>query len=119
MDFRLAFGGSFGEETELVVIDRAEPTRAHPRRSRPSSTAGLPAILDALREGAKDGEDTGAWVSHLREQETAKRAKETEELEDPRSPCTRCGSTRSSARCSTATRSSSATAATSSPTPAA
>ena len=27
MDFRLAFGGSFGEDTELVVLDRAEPLR--------------------------------------------------------------------------------------------
>ena len=31
MDFRLGFGQSFGEETELVVIDRAEPLREHPR----------------------------------------------------------------------------------------
>ena len=31
MDFRLGFGQSFGEETELVVIDRAEPLRDHPR----------------------------------------------------------------------------------------
>src|SRR4051795_9865010 len=31
MDFRLGFGASFGEETELVVIDVAEPERDHPR----------------------------------------------------------------------------------------
>ena len=31
MDFRLGFGGSFGEDTEIIVIDRAEPLRAHPR----------------------------------------------------------------------------------------
>ncbi len=31
MDFRLAFGGAFGEETEIVVIDVAEPERQHPR----------------------------------------------------------------------------------------
>ncbi len=31
MDFRLGFGASFGEETELVVIDVAEPVRDHPR----------------------------------------------------------------------------------------
>ncbi len=86
MDFRLGFGASFGEETELVVIDRAEPTRAHPRPVAAELYGGLPAILDALREGAKDGTDTTQWVSHLREQETEKRAKETEELNDPRSP---------------------------------
>ncbi len=31
MDFRLGFGASFGEDTEIVVIDRAEPDRRHPR----------------------------------------------------------------------------------------
>src|SRR4029453_11731231 len=31
MDFRLGFGGAFGEETEIVAIDLAEPERAHPR----------------------------------------------------------------------------------------
>ncbi len=86
MDFRLGFGASFGEDTELVVIDRAEPVRAHPRPVAAELYGGLPAILDGLRTGAKDGTDTTAWVAHLREQETAKRAKETEELEDPRSP---------------------------------
>ena len=86
MDFRLGFGGSFGEETELVVIDRAEPVRAHPREVKAELYGGLPAILDGLREGAKDGTDTTRWVAHLREAETEKRAKETEELNDPRGP---------------------------------
>ncbi len=86
MDFRLGFGGSFGPETELVVIDRAEPVRDHPRRVAAELYGNLPAILDMLREGAKDAVDTAAWVSHLRAQETAKRARETEEREDPRSP---------------------------------
>ena len=31
MDFRLGFGASFGDETEIVVVDVAEPARAHPR----------------------------------------------------------------------------------------
>ena len=31
MDFRLGFGGAFGEETEIVAIDVAEPERRHPR----------------------------------------------------------------------------------------
>ncbi len=34
MDFRLAFGGAFGEDTEIVVIDVAEPERQHPRSAR-------------------------------------------------------------------------------------
>src|ERR1700728_4810417 len=32
MDFRLGFGGAFGDETELVAIDTAAPERSHPRR---------------------------------------------------------------------------------------
>src|SRR5204862_6223083 len=31
MDFRLGFGGAFGDDTDLVVVDVAEPERDHPR----------------------------------------------------------------------------------------
>ena len=31
MDFRLGFGGAFGEETAIVAIDRAAPPRPYPR----------------------------------------------------------------------------------------
>ena len=31
MDFRLGFGGSFGEDTQIVVLGRTEPERDHPR----------------------------------------------------------------------------------------
>ncbi len=86
MDFRLGFGGAFGAETELVVIDRAEPARDHPRPVAAELYGGLPTILDGLRAGTNDGADTSAWVARLREQETAKRAQETAELDDPRSP---------------------------------
>ena len=39
MDFRLGFGGVFGEHTRLIVADRVAPERPHPRRWRRSSTA--------------------------------------------------------------------------------
>ena len=40
MDFRLGFGGSFGEETQIVVLGRAEPERDHPRApARRAATA--------------------------------------------------------------------------------
>ena len=39
MDFRLGFGGVFSPDTEIVVIDAAEPEREHPRPVAPSSTA--------------------------------------------------------------------------------
>ena len=86
MDFRLGFGGSFGEETDLIVIDRAEPVRDHPREVAAELYGGLTGILDALREGASGAADTSAWVSELRAAEDEKRAAEKEELSDGRSP---------------------------------
>jgi len=55
MDFRLAFGASFGEETKLVVIDRAKPMRAHPRAVEVSLYGGIDATLRALaRQGDRE-----------------------------------------------------------------
>ncbi len=31
MDFRLGFGGSFGDDTEIVIVGSAPPERPHPR----------------------------------------------------------------------------------------
>jgi acetolactate synthase-1/2/3 large subunit len=86
MDFRLGFGGSFGEDTEIVVLDVAEPVRAHPRPVAGELYGALPATLDALREGAAAGADTSAWVAELRSVEDEKRAAERPELEDERAP---------------------------------
>ena len=87
MDFRLAFGASFGEDTELIVIDRAEPQRDHPRPVAAELYGGIPAILTALREGARsEVPDRSAWVSALRADETEKRAGEESERNDPRGP---------------------------------
>ena len=86
MDFRLGFGGSFGEETEIVTIDVAEPLRDHPRPPAAELYGALPATLDALREAAAGGPDTSAWTAELREVEDEKRAAEREELDDERAP---------------------------------
>jgi acetolactate synthase I/II/III large subunit len=86
MDFRLGFGGSFGDETEIVVIDRTEPSRDHPRSPAAELYGGLTKILDGLRRGAIGGPDRSAWVSALRATEDEKRAAERQELEDGRSP---------------------------------
>lgn len=88
MDFRLGFGASFGEETELIVLDVAEPGRDHPREVAAELYGALPATLDALRVSAASGRsvDTSAWVSHLRSDETEKRAAEEGERSDPRGP---------------------------------
>jgi acetolactate synthase I/II/III large subunit len=87
MDFRLAFGQSFGEETDIVVIERAEPVRQHPRAVAAELYGGIPATLDALRRAAgQPAADREQWVRSLRETEVEKRAAERAELEDARAP---------------------------------
>jgi|SRR5215218_864138 len=86
MDFRLGFGGSFGDETKIVVVDSCAPERAHPRGVAAELIGGIPATLDALRSAGAGGPDRTSWVTSLRESETEKRAAEKAELEDPRAP---------------------------------
>jgi acetolactate synthase-1/2/3 large subunit len=88
MDFRLGFGASFGDDTEIVVIDRAEPTRAYPRPVAAECYGGaIDVALAALRAAAGDRAlPSEQWVSELRVAETEKRAAERVELEDDRSP---------------------------------
>jgi acetolactate synthase I/II/III large subunit len=86
MDFRLGFGQSFGEDTELVVIDRAEPARDHPRPVAAELYGSIPGILDALRAEAGGGAATGEWVRSLRAAEDEKRAAERAEFDDERAP---------------------------------
>jgi acetolactate synthase I/II/III large subunit len=85
MDFRLGFGGSFGEETELVVIDVAESERAHPRPVVAELFGDVAASLAALREGVGPLE-TQPWIDHLLEEEAAKRQAERAERADDRAP---------------------------------
>jgi acetolactate synthase I/II/III large subunit len=83
MDFRLGFGGAFGEETELIVLDGAEPERDHPRPVAAELYGDVAGALSAL---AAPGESTRPWVAHLREVETTKRAAEEEQFTDDRAP---------------------------------
>jgi acetolactate synthase-1/2/3 large subunit len=83
MDFRLGFGGAFGDETEIIVADVAEPERDHPRAVAAELYGELPETLAAL---AGSGPDTSRWVTRLRGIETEKRAAEREQLEDARAP---------------------------------
>jgi acetolactate synthase-1/2/3 large subunit len=84
MDFRLGFGASFGEETELVVIDVAEPERDHPRPVAAELYGDVSETLSALT--TSDGPSTREWVGHLRGEETTKRDAERAEREDDRAP---------------------------------
>jgi acetolactate synthase-1/2/3 large subunit len=86
MDFRLGFGGAFGEDTDLIAIDVAEPGRAHPRAVAAELYGDLPSTLSALRSGAAGGADTSEWVASLRATETEKREAEREQLDDDRAP---------------------------------
>jgi acetolactate synthase-1/2/3 large subunit len=86
MDFRLGFGQSFGEEAELVVIDRAEPVRDHPRPVAAELYGSIGGILDALRSSSGAGADTRPWVDELRRVETERRAAERADLDDDRAP---------------------------------
>ncbi len=83
MDFRLGFGGSFGEDTDIIVLDVAEPEREHPRKVAVELSGDLTTSLRGLN---RPGHDTKAWVERLRAIETEKRAGEREQLEDPRAP---------------------------------
>src|SRR5436309_7138347 len=85
MDFRLGFGGAFGEDTQIVTIDAAAPERPHPRPVAAEAYGALGATLRALREKAGAREE-GDWVRALRETETEKRAGEQAERDDDRSP---------------------------------
>ncbi len=87
MDFRLAFGAAFGEETEIVVIDVAEPERTLPRAVAAECYGPLAPTLEDLRTaaGAK-ALASEAWVVELRATETERREAERAEREDDRSP---------------------------------
>ncbi len=89
LDFRLGFGASFAPDAHVIVVDVAEPSRAHPRDVAAECYGALPATLDRLRglagSGASGSERT-AWIESLRSTENEKRAAEAAELADPRVP---------------------------------
>jgi acetolactate synthase-1/2/3 large subunit len=85
MDFRLGFGGVFGDETSLVVIDRVRPARAHPREVCAELYGAIGATLRALG-AAGPGPDRSAWLAQLRASEAGAREAEQAERCDDRSP---------------------------------
>jgi acetolactate synthase-1/2/3 large subunit len=87
MDFRLGFGASLGEDTEIVVIDSAEPDRRHPRPVAAECYGAVGATLADLREAAgARALPSESWISGLRSAETEHRDGERAEMEDPRGP---------------------------------
>jgi acetolactate synthase I/II/III large subunit len=87
MDFRLGFGGSFGEDTRIVVVDAARPERAHPRAVAVECYGAIGGTLAGMQAaaGARALASEG-WISQLRAAEVERRESERAEFEDGRSP---------------------------------
>ncbi len=86
MDFRLGFGAAFGEDTQIVIVDRARPAREHPRAVAGELYGSVSASLDALRGAAGGGDRAGGWIDELRAVETDARAAEQADRADDRAP---------------------------------
>ncbi len=103
IDFRLGFGGSFGEETKIVRLDAAPNALTANRAPEVDLVGDVAATLAALTavttrsavplpgmEGQRNSGTaklrTEPWLEHLRAVEAEKRAAEAEELNDSRSP---------------------------------
>src|ERR1700758_2369876 len=77
MDFRLAFGAAFGEDTEIVVIDAVEPQRRHPRAVAAECYGSIPQTLVELLAGAGAAPlPSEGWIGELRAVETERREAE-------------------------------------------
>jgi acetolactate synthase-1/2/3 large subunit len=90
MDFRLGFGGSFGEETKIIYLD-VEPNKLDRNRQPDVELTGdiAPTLgaIHAAAVGAGDGAGhTEPWLGALRETEAEKRAEEQAQLDDERAP---------------------------------
>ena len=88
LDFRLGFGGSFGEETKLVWLDVAPNELDRNRTPDVELVGGIAPTLAAIREaaGGADPARTRPWVEAVRATEEEKRAAERAELDDERAP---------------------------------
>jgi acetolactate synthase I/II/III large subunit len=87
MDFRLGFGGVFGPDTQLIVADRVQPDRGHPRSVAAELYGDLSSTLTVLSDTPQaDTTSHEEWIAELRATETAAREREVGELADDRSP---------------------------------
>jgi acetolactate synthase I/II/III large subunit len=86
MDFRLGFGGSFGEETKLIRVDVAPNALTANRLPDLDLVGDVAATLAAIREVAGEGQRSRAWLQQLTNVEAEAREAERGELEDARAP---------------------------------
>jgi thiamine pyrophosphate-dependent acetolactate synthase large subunit-like protein len=87
IDFRLGFGGSFGDETKLIRLDAAANALTANRAPEVDLVGDVAATMRAICEavGGERGRND-AWLEQLRGVEAEKRAAEQDELNDGRSP---------------------------------
>ncbi|MGI8674892.1 MAG: thiamine pyrophosphate-binding protein, partial [Thermoleophilaceae bacterium] len=86
MDFRLGFGQSFGEETEVVLLGSSAPENRPPRAVAAELWGSVPDSLEHLREGVAGKVDHSRWLSELTAEENGRRVAEDEERSDGRAP---------------------------------
>ena len=108
LDFRLGFGGSFGEETKLVWLDAAPNELDRNRKPDVELVGGIAPTLAAIREAAsrrrpRRAPPPGSRRSARPRTRSARPSKPSSTTIVPR--FTRCASTRALPRSSTATRS--------------
>ena len=88
LDFRLGFGGSFGEETKIVRLDAAPNALTANRKPKLDLVGDIAADpgRDPRGGAAAPEPRTAPWVEQLRRDRGRAREAERAELEDPRSP---------------------------------
>jgi acetolactate synthase I/II/III large subunit len=86
MDFRLGFGGSFGEETKLIRLDAAPNTLTANRLPQLDLVGDVAAGLAAIGEAAGESTRSKPWIEQLTNVEAEAREGERAELDDPRAP---------------------------------
>ena len=90
LDFRLGFGGSFGEDTKLIWLDVAPNTLTANRKPDVELVGAIGPTMAAIREGAASAgaspDRTRPWVDAVAETEASKREAERSELDDDRAP---------------------------------
>ncbi len=87
LDFRLGFGGGFGDETKLILLNSSQPSKRTERKIDVELIGGIRRSLAALRQGGGEFSDARRkWLADLAEIEREKRAEDDAQLTDSRAP---------------------------------
>lgn len=87
MDFRLGFGGSFGDETQIITLQRAPFDAKPPRAANLALVGDIAAALRALVEsGLRPAASAAARIAELRTAEQEARAAQIGDLTSAQHP---------------------------------